>query len=383
MRRTALLATAGVLSLLSSARPSQEPEAAPRPAHLFVLAGQSNMVGADADLSELDPTQHPRSAAIRFFIDGEWRELEAGLGQGRGFGPEVGFGVLMERFLGEPIGLIKVARGGTGLANEWAPGAELRTRLYAEVDQALAALGEGPPPIAGVLWMQGERDSRNPEHAKQYARHLEGWITALRAEFESKRLPFVAGRVNPVAEHGFPHVAQVREAIESCRARPYAYVDCDDLTKVDDELHYDAGGTLRLGERFAAHLAAISPELLVASDRELKGTFPVGRPLEDRSGGTWSVERFQGGRLAVRRPSLQGAGELVFSLEIDDGVIEGGTLEYRDTPAPMEVRNFECTGALRPGRLLLAYRCEIFNTVREGAEWRPFNRVVSLIPVGD
>ena len=135
---------------------------------VFILSGQSNMVGQGrtADLPDALTRLPPN---VTYYLNGEPTSFAA---QPQ-FGPEVSFThELANAWPGEPIIVIKFAVGGTSLlawAPEWRQALARRTRnenqgpLYQRLMGYIASAEIGPRPrLAAVLWMQGERDARYP-----------------------------------------------------------------------------------------------------------------------------------------------------------------------------------------------------------------------------
>ena len=220
-----------------------------RPLKVFVLAGQSNMAGRLAKLSEL-PEDLKGEQKTAFFFDGrQWIPLAPGKTESRGFGPEISFARRMAEKLGEPIGIIKFSRGGSNLAEQWSPAnpKSFYVRLLGMVN---AARKDRKITIVGMLWMQGERDAKFGQMAKAYAVNLAKFIEAARKDYGSPDMFFVAGRVNPPGPK-FPFVDAVRKAQEECKAARYAFIDCDALKKGPDNLHYATEGYVEMGYTFA------------------------------------------------------------------------------------------------------------------------------------
>jgi hypothetical protein len=46
-------------------------------------------------------------------------------------------------------------------------------------------------------------------------------------------------------------VDAVRKAQQDCPAARYTWVDCDGLSKLGDNLHYDTAGLVKMGQLFA------------------------------------------------------------------------------------------------------------------------------------
>jgi alpha-galactosidase len=202
---------------------------------VFVLAGQSNMVGAgeveaDADRNDgkgslehlvRDPESRPRFGHL---VDGEgawvrrddvWisfsgaRDVHGELSVGYGarddaIGPELGFGHVVGEHLDEQVLLVKVAWGGKSLAVDFRPpsaGGEVGpnyTALFEHVRDVLGNLeqlfpeygGEGYE-VIGFGWHQGWNDRVNQQFNDAYEENLACFIRDVRAELGVVDLPFV------------------------------------------------------------------------------------------------------------------------------------------------------------------------------------------------
>jgi hypothetical protein len=226
---------------------------------VFVLAGQSNMVGQGAT-DEIAPDDAVLPPNVTYFLG----PVETTPAEHPRFGPEVALARDLAAVLPDrEIVLVKHARGGTSLL-AWAPQwdsarAEITRNasagpLYSQLMDVLQGLDLGPDAELGaILWMQGERDARTPEAGEEYFANVTELIAAFRRDLARPDLPFLLGHVNPPAER-YPAREAVREA-QKRAAREISGVHLiatDDLTKWDDDLHYDTEGILELGHRFAA-----------------------------------------------------------------------------------------------------------------------------------
>lgn len=237
------------------------------PVQVVLLAGQSNMAG-NVPIAALPPEfKHP-PASVRMVFHGKPTQIAGG----STFGPEVAFAATVaaarpsDEFL-----FIKRAMGGTSLAG-WAPKWD-KSRLASKYDTAAgplyrklldeyAAEVKGRPArLTGVLWMQGESDTRYPALGPHYFENFKALIAAFRRDLNAPALPFFFGRVNMPADEPsddkkslkFPYIQQVRAAQErAAREIPGVYlIETDDLGKQADRIHYDAAGQISLGRRFA------------------------------------------------------------------------------------------------------------------------------------
>lgn len=249
-------------------------DSAGRTIKAFILAGQSNMVGAGIS-HELPAALATPPAQVRLIEDGQEKPL---LWRPR-FGPEVGFAHAIARaFPGDPIILCKVARGGANLFYDWNPdgcsrGAEdeYRGPLYPKLIEAVRQLktayntSERPVRLCGLCWMQGERDSVFEFMARAYARNLAAFLAAVRRDTGESHLPCVLGavasRVYRLAEGRFQHAFKdiVREAQRDvARQDPLvALVETMDLPQ-NDNLHFDTSGQILLGQRYARSLVELA-----------------------------------------------------------------------------------------------------------------------------
>src|SRR5205807_1689446 len=94
----------------------------PKPVKIFIFAGQSNMVGADAHAEQIDDypvfkgAGAPQTNVLYSFIVGQGEELSKGwvpLTPLSSFGPELTFARAVRQRDDFPIAIIKSAVGGT------------------------------------------------------------------------------------------------------------------------------------------------------------------------------------------------------------------------------------------------------------------------------
>lgn len=215
---------------------------------VYLLLGQSNMVGMRSVAADLPAELSGEEPLALFFKDGAWTPLSPGVSEPKGFGPEISFSHEMAQ-QGRPFGLVKVSAGATTLAKDWAPANQ--SGLYAKtIAQVQAAKRTRNIKVAGVLWMQGESDGETAEMAEAYKSNLEQLMSAIRRDTGSGNVPFAACRVTSPASQ-FPYTVQVRKAQQEVEASNYRWFDCDSLTKGPDNLHYDTSGQIKLGYMFA------------------------------------------------------------------------------------------------------------------------------------
>ena len=156
---------------------------------IFLLIGQSNMAGRGllAEVAELSDSR------ILMLRDGSWQHAaeplhtdkpeRAGVGLGSGFALE-----LLCHAPETTIGLVPCAVGGTPLSR-WLPGMDL---YEAALSMAKQVCGDGT--MKGILWHQGESDSRKGL-AGIYEARLHELVARFRAQLEAPEVPFIAGQM--------------------------------------------------------------------------------------------------------------------------------------------------------------------------------------------
>lgn len=223
------------------------------PLRVFILSGQSNMLGIGSR-SALPESMLQRPANVEY-LAGIPETPESR------FGPEVSFAhALSEAWPGQRIGLIKTVHDGAPL-NTWfratysedtgritgyeeAVGAQQIKKLVAET------LKDRDYVLTGLVWMQGESDAADEKNASEYEAKFTAFVENLRTELKAPDLCVVMGRI--VAKHrALPHRDAVRKAQEelSRKLSRVTLVDTDDVP--NDTLHYTSEGYIELGKRLA------------------------------------------------------------------------------------------------------------------------------------
>lgn len=186
-----------------------------KPLKVFILAGQSNMVGW-GDSLKLPDSLRKGNDRVLMFENGGWQRLkpfrEAMKNQEKfgmtefSFGPEIAFGHEMAKaWPDETIGIVKVAVGGTSILT-WKPDwsqeeanrvgqgrvGSLYKRLIEKVEQARKARDIE---IVGFVWVQGGGDMKNVSVAKEYLDNLKSLVAAVRTDTGVPDLPFLCGSI--------------------------------------------------------------------------------------------------------------------------------------------------------------------------------------------
>ena len=222
---------------------------------LFLLAGQSNMAGR-GEVTGADREIHPR--ILMLARDGTWQyavdpvhydKPRAGVGLGRSFAME-----LVEKDDKLVIGLVPAACGGSPISS-WTPGGFHEQTDSHPYDDAIArarrAMEDGT--LGGILWHQGESDSR-PARAAVYKERLVELIERFRGELDAPDVPFVIGQLGRF--RGKPWTESRRQvdraqreiSVEVARS---GFVSSEGLTAKADNTHFNRQSLLEFGQRYA------------------------------------------------------------------------------------------------------------------------------------
>ena len=228
------------------------------PVHLFLLAGQSNMAGR----GEVTPDRRePIAGVMALQSDGSWGpaldplhwdKSIAGVGLARSFAK-----AYRRDHPGVTVGFIPAACGGSPIS-AWFPGEYFEGTQSLPYDDALArtkqALALSGGQLMGVLWHQGESDSR-PERVHDYAQSLASVFARLRADLGKPDLPIITGQLGQFSGAEWSEAKHAIDAIqqEVAAADPRVeWVRSDGLGSLADLIHFNATALDEFGERYAA-----------------------------------------------------------------------------------------------------------------------------------
>lgn len=259
---------------------------ADKPLKVFILAGQSNMVGW-GDSAKLPDAMQTGSDRVLMFENGKWQPLKPNRKAQKNqqkfgmtefsFGPEIAFGHAMAKaWPDETIGIVKLAVGGTSILT-WKPDwseedanrvgqgrvGSLYRQLLEKVQQARNARDIE---IVGFVWVQGGGDMKNVAVAKEYLDNLKSLVAAVRKDTGVSDLPFLCGSMRRTDDPddlsdltperiGGPYPAilwVVKAQWDAQKAIPNAHtVILRDIEKHPMNVHYNTAGQLKVGKLFA------------------------------------------------------------------------------------------------------------------------------------
>jgi hypothetical protein len=209
---------------------------------LFVLAGQSNMVGV-APLPRERPPLDDRLYVFR--DDGLWWVAEEPIHERALLGPGLAFATaLVERDPTLRIGLLPCAQGGTTIS-EWQR--NLSPKSYYAQCLKKVELTRADGIIGGYLFYQGEQDAWSADDAPLWGAQFERLVTDIRQDIGRRDLPVIFVRIAPQAA---PYSEIVRGQQSSISLPAVAMVTTDDLEQFADG-HLSASASVALGRRLA------------------------------------------------------------------------------------------------------------------------------------
>lgn len=257
------LVQAALLSLFASITGVHADQPGTSPVKIFILSGQSNMLGQGnmnpvTTQGTLDyVVANDPGGKYQFLKDGggAWVERDdvwitdqngkrGGITVGYGssattVGPELGFGHHMGDLYEEQVLIVKAAWGGKSLAVDFRPPSSGGTTgfYYNEtlslVNDAIANLGSyfpdynvaGGYEIAGFIWHQGWNDRVTPAYSTDYQVNMANFIGDIRADLGVPGLPFVIATTGMDGGTTYSQVEQAQQAMAGAFPGSVAVVD--------------------------------------------------------------------------------------------------------------------------------------------------------------
>lgn len=251
-------------------------QAAPpnKPVKVFIMLGQSNMLGSGGQVSNAPETWRPLEGVLydetvpgeAASISADWEQI--GLAT-TAMGPEMSFAANMrDSYPDHNIAIVKVSKQATGLSYWRIPGNEGHDTLMSRIDVIKDRLDQsvldGDIPswsFEGIVSVQGENEADGAlVSANSYKDDFEDLIYKIRDRAGNSTLPAVASRtsikLDPAISAGGP-VEQPQLDIVRSSQQEWAesqiynnWVNTDDLMLIDN-WHYGSYSQLTLGDRIA------------------------------------------------------------------------------------------------------------------------------------
>jgi hypothetical protein len=220
--------------------------------HVYLLIGQSNMAGR-APFTEEESAIIPECFLLN--AEDKWQPATNPLNRYSSvrkslsmqkMNPGYTFSqTMLTEEAGISLGLVVNAKGGTKI-EQWSKGTEFYNEALRRV-----RIAQSTGTVKGILWHQGESNSKNPDG---YLDQLKTLIENIRTDLGMEDLPFVAGQVfyNPETK---PNTRKINEQIAQLpdALRLTGCVSIEDLTTAD-HTHFDSKSMRRLGQRYAREM---------------------------------------------------------------------------------------------------------------------------------
>lgn len=232
--------------------------------HIYLLMGQSNMAGRGTVEPE---DQQTHSRVWMLDKNNTWQPARepmhfdkpiAGVGPGFRFGKQ-----MAEANQTVTICLVPSAAGGSSIDAWKTGGYHDQTNSY-PYDEAMkrAKIASQKGEIKGVLWHQGESDSK-PGQAATYSQKLQELIQNIRKELASPELPFIVATLPDFYVRKFPEASLVNQALQNLpnQVPNTACISTSDLSHKGDTTHFDSPSARKLGERYARAMQALQKKL--------------------------------------------------------------------------------------------------------------------------
>ena len=220
----------------------------------FIMAGQSNMAGRGI-IGDVPPIEN--EGRIFMLRNGKWVPMSEPINPDRaiyvsdrtkirsGISPAASFAKAWIDSNEGSIGLIPCADGGTAI-DEWQPGTVLFDNL---IQQARLAMRSSE--ICGVLWHQGESDSKAEKAALAHADKLVIVINGIREKLGLPDLPFIMGEL-AYKHKRWPYTEIVNKGMHTlCGNVPHTGIaSCEGYEIGPDTLHFTAEFYREFGVRY-------------------------------------------------------------------------------------------------------------------------------------
>jgi len=246
LRFFCLIVLAAALVVVLAAFPAAPVSATEaQPAQVFVLAGQSNMLGRGMPLT-LGAPSNPRLLVWRE-ASSSWEIAKDPLGDGdanNGIGPGMTFGLGVIKKLRGSVGLVQCAVTGTRMA-QWLP----TGFAYGRCLTVIRAAGGH---VAGILFLQGESDAQTEHNAQAWSGRFHRMLVAFRTEL-GENVPLVLGEIAHIDDSQFSFQNDVRnQQVRAAESNVgVTLVRTLDLPISPDGNHFTVDSYKEIGTRFA------------------------------------------------------------------------------------------------------------------------------------
>ncbi len=229
--------------------------------HVYLLIGQSNMAGRGI-VEAIDTI--PNNSVFMFTRDKQWVLAKEPMHFARperiGVGPGFAFGRKMAEINPDvDIYLIPCAVGATSI-QKWERGAYHKTTQMYPYDSAMSVAKEALKigKLKGILWHQGESDSK-PKGYVKYEERLKELMQRIRTELNADNIPIVVGEIGRFHAKRRPYADSINKIINRTpQFIPFtAVVSSENLTDRKDSTHFNSKSYRELGLRYATKMTEL------------------------------------------------------------------------------------------------------------------------------
>jgi len=238
---------------------------------VFLLSGQSNMVGYFAAINDLTADQKKTVENVKIiqYTDGDgaklgkWMTLAPGFGAtASNIGPELYFGrTLSDSLPGQKIALIKDSKGSTylGKSSDWLPpssnngnGGTLYKNMMTHIDGALKSFNTAfdttqyAPKWAGFVWLQGEFDAFDKALSDAYEKNMINLIKDIRVKVGVPDLPAIIPMIDAQGQWTYNSIVRAADVAAKQKLENVDTVDTKGFPT--DGTHYRAAGYVKIGQ---------------------------------------------------------------------------------------------------------------------------------------
>ena len=212
------------------------------------------------DFGEVEEIDNPLCKMLR---NGRWQPMSEPINPDRGVfiyyhsgvGLAASFADEYAKYYGEEVGLIPCADGGTAI-HQWQPGTPL---LANAIMQCKLAMEYADAEIVGILWHQGESDSRTRERVDAYREQFMRMLDTLKKELSlSDSVPVLIGELGEYIKDykggELAYFEDINDTLRSISAQlpVSAFVSARGLTCKADGIHFNSASYREFGKRYFA-----------------------------------------------------------------------------------------------------------------------------------
>lgn len=224
--------------------------------HIYLLLGQSNMAGR-GKIEEIDTIVHPRVYMLN--KDTNWVLAKNPLHFDKPKLVGTGLGLSFAKKMAEydtlvTIGLIPCAKGGSSIKHWDIDSYHKPTNGY-PYNEAISRIKKGMNKgvIKGILWHQGESDSKVENDVQVYEEKFLAFKDSLEKDLDLKNIPIIIGELGYFLYEKRPLSEDLNNVFEKISVNDdcIGLVKSNSLNHKGDKVHFNSDSYRILGLRYA------------------------------------------------------------------------------------------------------------------------------------